>query len=193
MYNFFSSLFTELRKNTRLRVGLWLIIGLFLGYLSLLLNDYLVELQGVHQNKLNRLYQAQNINRQSQWLERAPKAQALRTKLYRKFWQANTQGLAQATLQKWFDTQINRIKMKKAYLRIQSTFELPNIPHIWKITARLDANFKPKELNKLLLAMAKQPLLIVTERLEIRNKKRNPRFTLIVNAFFSSKENLKTD
>lgn len=109
----FSLLVTELRKNTRLRVGLWFIIVLSLSYIVLLLNDYQETLQQEHQNTLKRLNQLQNIAHQNQWLERASQTQALRTQLEVKFWQANTSGLAQATFQKWLDTEVHRANMKK--------------------------------------------------------------------------------
>ena len=184
----FSLLVTELRKNTRLRAGLWFIIGLLLSYIILLLNDYQGTLQQAHQNAIKRLNQLQSVAHQTQWLERASQAKALRTQLEVKFWHANTQGLAQATFQKWLDTQVNSAKMEKANLRIQSTFALPKQPNIWKITARLDASFTRQSLHQLLLAMAKHPQFIVTERLEIRNQNRISRFTLIVSAYFQGKE-----
>jgi len=184
----FSLLVTELRKNTRLRAGLWFIIGLLLSYITLLLNDYQGTLQQAHQNAIKRLNQLQSVAHQTQWLERASQAKALRTQLEVKFWHANTQGLAQATFQKWLDTQVNSAKMKKANLRIQSTFALPKQPNIWKITARLDASFTRQSLHQLLLAMAKHPQFIVTERLQIRNQNRIARFTLIVSAYFQGKE-----
>jgi len=184
----FSLLVTELRKNTRLRAGLWFIIGLLLSYITLLLNDYQGTLQQAHQNAIKRLNQLQSVAHQTQWLERASQAKALRTQLEVKFWHANTQGLAQATFQKWLDTQVNSAKMEKANLRIQSTFALPKQPNIWKITARLDASFTTQSLHQLLLAMAKHPQFIVTERLQIRNQNRIARFTLIVSAYFQGKE-----
>ena len=184
----FSLLVTELRKNTRLRAGLWFIIGLLLSYIILLLNDYQGTLQQAHQNAIKRLNQLQSVAHQTQWLERASQAKALRTQLEVKFWHANTQGLAQATFQKWLDTQVNSAKMEKANLRIQSTFALPKQPNIWKITARLDASFTRQSLHQLLLAMAKHPQFIVTERLQIRNQNRIARFTLIVSAYFQGKE-----
>ena len=182
----FSSLSTELRKNTRLRAGLWLIVAISISYLVLLLNDYQVKLQQEHQSASTRLNQLQTITSQTQWLERAAQAQALRSQLQVKFWQANTQGLAQATFQKWLDTEMKRAKMiKKAYLRIKSVLEMPNDTNAWKVTARIDAPFTQRSLNRLLFAIAQHPLFIVTERLEIRHS-RTPRFTLIVSAYFKA-------
>ncbi len=182
----FSSLSTELRKNTRLRAGLWLIVAISISYVVLLLNDYQVKLQQEHQSASTRLNQLQTITSQTQWLERAAQAQALRSQLQVKFWQANTQGLAQATFQKWLDTEMKRAKMiKKAYLRIKSVLEMPNDTNAWKVTARIDAPFTQRSLNRLLFAIAQHPLFIVTERLEIRHS-RTPRFTLIVSAYFKA-------
>ncbi len=183
----FSSLIIELRQNTRLRVGLWLIAAILIGYVVLLLNDYQVKLQQQHENALNQLYQLQTIINQTRWLERSSQAQALREQLEIKFWQANTKGLAQATFQEWLNTEMNRAQMlKNAYLRIMdSALEMPNYAEVWKVTARIDAPFTQQSLSQLLLAIAQQPLFIVTERLEIGNLN-SPRFTLMVSAYFKA-------
>ena len=117
-------------------------------------------------------------------MERATKAKILRDTLETKFWQASTQGLAQATFQKWLDMEIAKTKMEKAYLRIESSSAVPNEPDLTKVTARLDANFIIKQLSSLLLATAKSPFFVIIERLEIRNENRAPRFTLIISGYF---------
>jgi len=182
-----SSLTIELRQNPRLRAGLWLIAAILIGYVVILLNDYQVKLQLEHKNALNQLNQLQTIINQTQWLERATQANALRNQLEVKFWQANTKGLAQATFQEWLNTEMKRVQMiEGAYLRIMdSALEMPNYPEVWKVTARIDAPFTQQSLSRLLLAIAEQPLLIVTERLEIRHSN-TPRFTLIVSAYFKA-------
>jgi len=63
--------------------------------------------------------------------------------------------------------------------------EMPNDTNAWKVTARIDAPFTQRSLNRLLFAIAQHPLFIVTERLEIRHS-RTPRLTLIVSAYFKA-------
>jgi len=176
-----SSVIAELRQNTRLRTGLWLIIAILLGYGVVLLDDYQSQLKKTYQETLTRLNQLRDLVQQTQWVERAVEAKKLRDQLEVKFWQANSPGLAQAKFQKWLNSQMERAKLEKAYLRMESTLEMPKLPKIWRVTARIDANFQADKLNLLLLAVADHPLFIVTDRLEIRHANR---FTYVVTAYF---------
>jgi hypothetical protein len=176
-----SSVVAELRQNSRLRAGLWLIIAILLGYSVVLLDDYQSQLKKAYQDSLTRLNQLRGIVQETQWVERALQAKELREQLEVKFWQANSPGLAQAQFQKWLNSQMERARLEKAYLRMESTLEMPKFPQVWRVTARIDANFEADKLNILLLAIADYPLFIVTDKLEIRNI---TRFTYIVTAYF---------
>jgi hypothetical protein len=68
-------------------------------------------------------------------------------------------------------------------LQVESTLDVPQNTQLWQVTAKLDAIFSPETVESLLAALTKNPQLVVTERLQIYYQ-RNPRFTLIITAYF---------
>jgi len=180
---FIISLISELRRNNRLRVGLWAIFAILLTYMVLVLNDYHKQLQDDHAKAQARLNQLQTIAKQTQWTERANQAKELRTQLTARLWQADTKGLAQAIFQTWLQEEIFFAKIGKPILNVKEAVNVPKYP-LWQVTAKLKAPFVPKGLFSLLREIAKNPRLTVTERLEIRHHVRKPTFTLVVSAYF---------
>lgn len=175
----------EFLKNVRLRIGIWLIVALLLTYLVTLFSDYQRQLQENYTGVLNRLTQLQTLAQQTAWRDRANQAQALRNQLETRLWQAETKGLAQATVQKWLSGEVERIKFEQPYLQVEAATESLKYPGLWVVTARLDATFEAQSFESLLLAIVEYPSMTVTERLEIRQIGLSvPKFTLILSAYF---------
>ncbi|MDM8560489.1 hypothetical protein [Candidatus Parabeggiatoa sp. HSG14] len=182
MFQVFYQLISELRKNTRLRIGIWLIMAILIGYAATFLNNHKVQLENNYKNALTRLSQLQNIADQTQWAKRSIQVQELHTQLKARLWEANTKGLAQAIFQSWFQEEIYFAQISKPALNVEAALEVPK-SSLWQVSARLNGAFIPKRLHQLLLEIAKSPRIIVIERLEIR-KSPTPRFTLIIKAYF---------
>lgn len=180
-----ATLLIELRRNTRLRIGLGLIVAILLSYASLWLNDYEKQLKNDYQSVISHLNRLQAIASQTQWDRRAAQVHQLRTQLEAQLWRANSKGLAQATFQEWLNTRIKQVQFEgNVRLKVDVAREVSQYPHLWQVTAQLEANFEPKKLNALLLAIAKNPKWIVTERLDIRQTRSHAQFILIVTAYF---------
>lgn len=178
-----SQLLTELRKNTRLRIGLWFIITIMMTYIMLVLNDYHVQLKRDYHNVATRLNQLQGIAQQTQWPERAIQVQELRTQLEARLWQANTKGLAQAIFQSWLQEEMFFAQIKQSRLQVETAVEVPQNPKLWRVSAELKGIFVQKRFYSFLLEIAKSPRTIVTERLEIHQSS-PPRFSLVLTAYF---------
>lgn len=176
----------ELKINPRLRLGSWLIIALLIGYFALLLRDYQSQLVQDYQRALERLDHLQTVARQTQWAERAQQAKILRSQLEASLWQANTQGLAQATFQQWLKTQLDNSKVENAHLQVKPAVNVPQRENLWMVQAQVDANFSAPTLERFLAIMAKHPLLVVTEHLEIRRQGKLSLFRLLVSAYFQA-------
>ena len=183
---FISSLITELRRNTRLRVGVWAIVAIILTYTVMVVNDYHKQLQADYDKALAHLNQLQSIAKQTQWAERASKAQELRTQLAARLWQADTKGLAQAIFQTWLQEEIFFARIEKPQLHVEEAVDVAKYPQFWQVTAKLKGAFVPKRLISLLSAIAKHPQLVVTERLNIRHHRKKPTFIFIVSAYFQA-------
>jgi len=181
------SMLKELQSNTRLRVGLWLIAGIIAIYGILLLDDQRLKLQGEYKTTVARLHQLENIAQQADWTKRADEIKKLRQDLESKLWQANTQGLAEANLQAWFDKQLKELEINVQRLKVESVVESQPTMKLWKVTAHIGAKFVPKQFDGLLLAMAKNPQWLIIERLDVFGANRNPRFVIIASAYFQAK------
>ncbi len=183
MFELFAQLTNELRQNPRLRIGLGIIVALLLTYGLSRLHVYEKQLQQNYQEVTGRWQQLKEVAGQTQWANHAQQAVVLREQLEQQLWQANTKGMAQAVLQTWLQEEIFFAQIKDAGLKMQTTLSVPKYPNLWQISAELQADFEPKTLQKLLLAIEGYEKLTVVERLEIRYASRS-RMTLGVTAYF---------
>lgn len=179
-----NSFLKEFQQNLRLRLGGGLIVILLLTYVILELNDYRHRLQQDYQSAAAQLTQLQTVATQKPWLDRAAETQRLLTELEARLWQANTKGLAQATFQKWFNEQVNLNRINNTRLTVDPAIEVEQHPYLWQVTAQLEGQFEAKKLNNLLLAIAQNLEIMVTERLDIVPSASRSKFTLIITAYF---------
>lgn len=185
--NIIAILSKELKANLRLRIGLWLILALLIGYFAILLNDYQIQLEQDYRKALERLQHLQTVAQQTQWAERTVQAKEIRSQLEASLWQASTKGLAQATFQQWLNTQLERNKVENAYTQVKPALEVSQQENLWVVSAQIDAKFSPRPLEQFLLTIARYPLLIVTEQLEIRRLGKLSNFKLMISAYFQAK------
>jgi len=177
-------LIDELRKNTRLRMGVWLILSILIIYTVLLLHDEQQQWQQEYQSAAIRLLQLQQLSQQTQWDEHTVQAKAIADQLEARLWKAETQGLAQANFQKWLNDEINLAKIENTNLQMEPALRMTFSTQLWRVTARLRGNFFAKQLDSLLLSIASNPQLMVIENLEIRGKAYKPEFSLLIHAYF---------
>lgn len=186
----FITLLDELRKNTRLRLGIWLIVAILIIYTITLANDEQKRWQQEYHTAATRLTQLQQLLQQTQWNQHANQAKSLIEQLEAKLWQAETQGLAQASFQKWLNDKIQAAKIENTNLQIEPALLLTTPENIWRVTARLQGNFVAKQLDSLLLSIATNPQMIILENVEIRGKAYQPKFSLIIHAYFQLPANM---
>jgi hypothetical protein len=183
----FSQLLTELRQNIRLRVGVWLIIVILMSYTILRLNDYNKRLYQEYQEAAIHLNHLQTVANQTYWEERSQQALNSRYHLEGRLWEASTKGLAQATFQKWLNTQLTKAKIdENVNLKVDRAKDVANVANVWQVTAKLEANFEAKNFNLLLAALTKNLQLTTIERLNIRLIRKRLKFSLIIVAFFQA-------
>jgi hypothetical protein len=186
MPNLINSFLKEFRQNWRLRVGSELIVIILITYAILGLNNYHSRLQQDYQSAVAQLTQLQTVVTQKSWLDRAAETQKLLTELEARLWQANTKGLAQATFQKWFNDQVNLAKIDNSRLTVDPAIEVEQHAYLWQVTAQLEGKFEAKKLHNLLLAIAQNLQITVTERLDVIPSTSRPKFTLIITAYFQA-------
>lgn len=175
----------EFRVNVRLRLGSWLIIALIASYGILFLNDYQHQLQGEYRQEVEKLSRLQNIVQETAWPQRAEESRARLVQAEGKLWNANSKGLAQATLQSWLDNTLKAVKLAHARLKVEAAADMMGYPEIWKATAQLEGDFEAAAVELLLLKMAESPQWLITERFEVRQMPK-PYFVLVISAYFQA-------
>lgn len=182
----------ELRKNTRLRMGVWFIVSLLISYTILLLHDEQKKWQQEYNTAATRLTQLQQMAQQTQWNERVTQAKTFVNQLEAQLWKADTSGLAQANFQKWLNGEIQKAKIESTNVQIEPALQMTTTKQLWRVTARVQGDFYAKQLDSLLLAIALNPQLIIIENIEIRGKASKPKFTLVVHAYFQLTTNVSS-
>lgn len=176
----------EFAGNARLRWGVWLILATLLVYCILVQSDRLAAARADYAGESERLARAEALIRQRDWPERLAAERENHRQIRSTFWQAETEGVAQAKLQAVLTEVVEDLRLRKPRLRSGTSQPLPNLPEVWRVQTRLDAAYRPGVELRLLHALATHPKKLVVDRLDlVRRKRRNDsRMSLILSAYF---------
>ncbi len=175
----------EIRQNLRLRLGLWFVLGIILSYCLLLLYDEEAELISEYQKAILRLQQIQQVIAQPEWIQHRQVINNQLIQLESKLWQANTEGLAQANLQAWLETQAKSLKIKSFNIKIDPVIKLSELA-IWQLKAQLEGDFEQTSFYDLLLTLDKSQQWLIVERLDISTQSKKPHFQMNITAYFQA-------
>ena len=175
----------ELSQNARLRWGVWLILAVLLVYGILVQSDRLAAARDDYAGESGRLARAETLLRQRDWPERLGAEREAHQQIRSTFWQAETEGLAQAKLQAVLTRVIEDLDLRKPLLRPGTSQPLPDLPEVWRVQTRLDASYRPGIELRLLHALATHPKKLVVDRLDlVRRERHDSRLMLILSAYF---------
>ena len=174
----------EFAGNPRLRWGFWLAVGLFLVYCILVQSERLAAAHRDYAAEAERLAKAQALLGRRDWPERLDAERETHRRLESAFWQAETEGLAQAKLQAALTAIVEDLGLRKARIRSGTSQPVPDLPGIWRVQTRLDAGYRRGMELRMLHALATHPKNIVVDRLDLVRRKRNSRVVLLLSAHF---------
>ena len=181
----FAPLAAELAANARLRWGVWLILGIVLLYCLLVQSDRVAAVHDEYAAEAGRLTKAGVLLRRQDWPDLLEAERRTHRELTAMFWQAETEGLAQAKLQAALGAVTEGLDLRNARVRSGVSQPVPDLPGIWRVQTRLDAACRPGVELEALHAMATYPKKLVVERLDLRRRKgQDSRLALIVSAYF---------
>ena len=175
----------ELAANTRLRWGGWLILGIVLLYCLLVQSDRVAAVHDEYAAETGRLTKAGTLLQRQDWPDLLEAERETHRELSAAFWQAETEGLAQAKLQAALTTMVEDLDLSDPRIRSGVSQPMPELPGIWRVQARLNAGYRPGVELQVLHAMATHPKKLVVDRLDLRRRKgQDSRLALIVSAYF---------
>ena len=175
----------ELAGNARLRWGVWLILGIVLLYCVLVQSDRVAAVHDEYAAEADRLAKAEILLQRQDWPELLEAERKTHRTLKAVFWEAKTDGLAQAKLQGALTGAVEGLALRKPRIRSGVSQPVPDLPGIWRVQTRLDASYRPGVELQVLHALATHPKKLIVDRLELRQRSRQDSYlTLILSAYF---------
>ena len=174
---------SELAANLRLRLGVWAVAFIVLFYAVLVQGDRVAAAYDDYADGADRFARAERLRGQGEWSELLAAEQERNEQLSALFWEAETQGLAEASLQAALQELLRPLEFRN--MRIQSGVSqpVPDVPGLWQIQAQVNAGYRQGAELQLLHKIATHPRKLVVNRLDLVPQ--NRRLLLIVSAYFT--------
>ena len=174
---------SELATNLRLRLGAWAVAFIVLFYAVLVQGDRVGAAYDEYADGADRFARAERLRGQGEWSELLAAEQDRNEQLSALFWEAETQGLAEASLQAALQELLRPLEFRN--MRIQSGVSqpVPDVPGLWQIQAQVNAGYRQGAELQLLHKIATHPRKLVVNRLDLVPQ--NRRLLLIVSAYFT--------
>ena len=174
---------SELAANLRLRLGAWAAAFIVLFYAVLVQGDRVGAARAGYVDGADRFSRAERLRGQAQWSELLAAERLRNERLSVLFWEAETQGLAEASLQAALQELLKPLEFRN--MRIQSGVSqpVPDVPGLWQIQAQVNAGYRQGAELQLLHRIATHPRKLVVNRLDLVPQ--NSRLLMIVSAYFT--------
>ena len=173
---------TELERTPRLRLGVWLITALLLVLGLNLQSDRFTTATTAYAEETRLLAGAQTALARKDWPELLAAEKAVHDTLAARFWQAETEGLAQAQLQQALRDLGERLELRNTRIRAGLTRAVPELPGVCQVQARFRSTYRDGDELRLLHALATFDRKLVADRLQLSD--RTSAVTVIVSAYF---------
>ena len=173
---------SEFTENTRARGGVWLILGLVLVYGLLVQSDRLQDASDAYAAEATRLARSETLQGREDWTRLLAAERETHQALKDTFWQAETEGEAQARLQAVLTAMTKGLDLRRARIRSGVSLEVPDLPGVRQVQTSLNCHYPPGAELQILYRLATHPKKLVVERVDVRRE--SLRMTLIVSAYF---------
>ena len=178
----FQDLRAEFAVNPRLRAGIWSIAAVTLFYLVLVQTDRVTDAYDDFAAEAVRLVRAEGLLEREDWPQLLEAERAANEALETAFWQADTEGLAQAQLQAALAGIAGRVKLSDVRIQPGLIQPVPEVAGVWRVQAQFSANQNSGAQLQLLHALATHPKKLVVDRLDMGRDR--TRLVVILSAYF---------
>jgi len=175
----------EFVSSPRLRLGVWLIVTILLGYLVFDVQS--TRLDAVVANYAAaqaRLVRAKDLLAREDWPELLATARAAERDLAPSFWQAENLGLAQAGLRATLEQLAKGARIARPRVEIGLSMPVPEAPGLWRIQAEVVGSGPHGSELRLLHAIATHPQKLVEERNDLTRRTADTTLNILVSAYF---------
>lgn len=146
----FQHLLQQLQDNIRLRFGFWAILFVGLLYLALLLKGHNGELEAKYLDQADKLHRLDNIMVGRKWQERAESVKNIWADELKRLPLIKSQGVTRAGVENNLNRILTAAGIAKPRLHIDEFRAVEKLPGIVQLTARIEGEFVPEQLVKLI-------------------------------------------
>lgn len=179
---------SEVKENLRLRLGLWLSLGIVLTWVSLVWSDTNAELyqslRGIQQDSLA----LQDIESADVWMQRYEQSARQLSGLRSNLWTADSEGLARAKLQAQLAGLSKPTLGGSQSIKVGSAQAVADVDGVSRLRARVGVVLSPEATYQLLASLESSEQLIVVEQLNLKLVKGNWSVEFMISAYFSSSQ-----
>ena len=181
----------ELVEKPRLRLGVWAIVAILLGYFVFAVqSERLAAVAADHADTATRLARARSLLAREDWAERVDAARAAERALTDRFWRADNSGLAQAQLRSAVEALMEEedLNVDRSTIKLGLSHPVDDVPGLWQVQVQLSGTARKGGVLRVLQAIAAHPNKLLEEQLNItrlRNDRRgDTRFDMLLSAYF---------
>lgn len=172
----------EFAVNARLRAGVWVVVVVLLFYLALVQSDRVTVAFDGYAAEAGRLARADALLQRQDWPQLLEAEQAANQALEGAFWQADTQGLAQAQLQAALAGIASSLELRNVRIQPGVTQPVPDVPGVWRVQAQFSASHDSGAQLHALHVLATHPKKLLIDRIEMVRGR--ARLVIILSAYF---------
>ena len=175
----------QLSARPWLRGGGRLALLLALGHGVALQHGRLAGVHADYEDALADLDRTGALLHRRDWMAPLETEREAHVRIRSRFWEAETEGLAQAKLQAALGTLFRDVGLRDTRIQSGLNQDAPDLPGVRRVQARLQAAYPPGTEPEMLHALAAYPRQLIVDRLELRRRERGEaQLTLIVSSYF---------
>lgn len=156
----------ELARNPRLRLGIVLVGALLMIYQLTGLSATRDHLSADYATQWVRLQRVQNISKEDGWDRRASDIHTIRKGLEAEIPDADTVGLAQATVQGWLRDTTNSVGPKLS-ITMGTPVQVNDAQPYWKVPAQIGGMVRPAQALQLIRQIESRKELMVIQSIRL--------------------------
>ena len=160
-----------LRRQPRLRAGIWLVAALVLFNFVFVLADARRALMPEIQRSANLHARLERVLAEADWSERAVAAQTRLAVLEDRLWLAESAALARAEFQTWLERQAGRVDMD---VEMRVPLPLDELPEVHRVAASLRLEGSPGEILGLLGRLLQSERRVIVDAFSLELQRRRP-------------------
>lgn len=162
----------EVRRNSRLRYGLWLLLFILVADLLLDQQERL-QLAIGDKRRVEEQFRRTNFSAQVDWQARLAEAEAITGRMEPYLWRGESPGVVQANLQKEVTGVLNTAQVSNYRIRVSSLREVRGAPGLWRMDFSVGGRFRQVNTTRLLSMLEAMEKKVVVQNLTISAARMN--------------------